>query len=329
MKYIVNNSTDPRYNLALEEYAFKNLNLMDDYIILWRNVPSIIIGRNQCIFEEVNYQYVTEKNIDVVRRISGGGAVYHDLGNLNFSLITRVDKMERIDYKKYLDIIINSLDKLGIKCKLSERNDITLDGKKISGVAQSISRGRLLNHGTLLYNSNLDALSKSLYIKKGKIETKAAKSVQSKVANINDYLKSNMDILEFRDLLVKYIFEYKKSPMLKYELTKEDKTLIDSLIQNKYNTWEWNYSKSPKFHYENSKEFDDILLNARINVEDGLIKECKLYGNISGTKNVRGFEESLIGLKYERNEIINHIKNIDITKYFGEVSKDDLLSILF
>jgi lipoate-protein ligase A len=329
MKYIENNSTNPRYNLALEEYAFNNFDLKDDYVILWRNEPSIIIGRNQCTLEEINSQYTTENKINVVRRITGGGAVYHDLGNLNFSFITKVDRIEQIDFKKYTYPIINALGKLGVECELSGRNDLTIDGKKFSGIAQSIKRGRLLNHGTLLFNSNLDNLGKSLKVKKGKIESKGAKSVRSRVTNINDYLKSDIDILEFRDLILKYLFEYEQSPIIKYELTNEDKNAIESLMQNKYNTWEWNYGKSPKFNYNSSKRFDAGLLDVRINVEAGLIKDCKIYGDFFGTEDVGKFEELLVGLKYEKDDINTVIKDMDISRYFGNISKDDLLNILF
>lgn len=329
MKYVENNSIDPRYNLALEEYAFKNFDLKDDYVILWRNGPSIIIGKNQCTLEEINSQYVSENNINVVRRITGGGAVYHDLGNLNFSFITKVEKLEKIDFKKYTVPVINALGKLGVQCELSGRNDLTLDGKKFSGVAQSIKKGRLLHHGTLLFNSNLDALSKALNVKKEKIESNGAKSVRSRVTNINDYLKSDIDVLEFRDLILKYLYEYEKSPIIKYELTKDDIVAIDSLMQKKYNTWEWNYGKSPKFNYKNSKKFDVGFLEVRINVEAGLIKNCKIYGDFFGTDDVKNFEELLIGLKYEKNDINTALKDIDITRYFGNVLKDDLLNVLF
>jgi lipoate-protein ligase A len=329
MKYVENNSTNPRYNLALEEYAFKNFDMKDDYVILWRNEPSIIIGKNQCTLEEINSQYVSENNIHVIRRITGGGAVYHDLGNLNFSFITKADKMEKIDFKKYTYPVINALGKLGVDCELSGRNDLTLDGKKFSGIAQSITKGRLLNHGTLLFNSHLETLSKALIVKKEKIESKGIKSVRSRVTNINDYLKSDIDVLEFRDLILKYLYEYEKSPVMKYELTKEDKDGIDNLMQNKYSTWEWNFGESPKFNYKNSKKFDAGILDVRINVEDGLIKSCKMYGDFFGTCDVRNFEVLLVGLKYEKNAINNVIKDIDITRYFGKISKDDLLNILF
>lgn len=328
MKFIKNNSTDPRYNLALEEYAFKNLDLKDDYVILWRNEPSVIIGKNQCALEEINSQYISENSIDMVRRLTGGGAVYHDLGNLNFSFITQAGSLEEIDFKKYTFPVINALDKLGVKCELSGRNDLTIDGKKFSGIAQSIAKGRVLNHGTLLFDSKLDTLSKALNVKKEKIESKGLKSVRSRVTNIKDYIKKDIDIFEFRNLIFKYLFEYEKSPMIKYELTEEDKEAIDSLMQGKYSSWAWNYGKSPKFNFKNSKKFDAGILDVRINVEDGLIDSCKMYGDFFGTEDVAKFEELLIGLKYEKEDISRVLMDVDITSYFGKVSKNDLLDLL-
>jgi lipoate-protein ligase A len=328
MKYIKNNSTDPRYNLALEEYAFKNLDLKDDCVILWRNEPSVIIGKNQCALEEINSQYISENSIHIVRRLTGGGAVYHDLGNLNFSFITKVGSLEEIDFKKYTFPVINALGKLGVKCELSGRNDLTIDGKKFSGIAQSITKGRVLNHGTLLFDSKLDTLSKALNVKKEKIESKGLKSVRSRVTNIKDYLEKDIDIFEFRDLIFKYLFEYEKSTMIEHELTEEDKEAINSLMQEKYSSWAWNYGKSPKFNFKNSKKFDAGILDVRINVKDGLIESCKMYGDFFGTEDVAKFEELLTGLRYGKEDISRVLMDMDITSYFGKVSKNDLLDLL-
>lgn len=328
MKYIKNDSTDPRYNLALEEYAFKNLDLKDDYVILWRNEPSVIIGKNQCTLEEINSQYVSDNGIHIVRRITGGGAVYHDLGNLNFSFITQVGSLEEIDFKKYTFPVINALDKLGVKCELSGRNDLTIDGKKFSGIAQSITKGRVLNHGTLLFDSKLDTLGKALNVSKIKLESKGLKSVRSRVANIKDYLETDICIFEFRDLIFKYLFEYEGSPIMEHELTIEDKERISSLMQEKYSSWEWNYGKSPKFNFKNSKKFDAGILDVRINVEDGIVKSCKMYGDFFGTEDIAKFEERLTGLRYEKEDICRALKGIDVASYFGKVSGNDLLDLL-
>lgn len=327
MKYIENNSTDPKYNLALEEYVFKSLDVRDDYVILWRNEPSVIIGKNQCTSEEINSKYVDENNIHVVRRITGGGAVYHDLGNLNFSFITSVQSLGEIDFKKYTIPVINALDKLGVKCELTGRNDLTIDGKKFSGIAQSIAKGRVLNHGTLLFDSKLDTLSKALNVRREKIESKGIKSVRSRVTNIKDYLEKDIEIIEFRNLIFKYLFEYEKSPMIKYELTLEDKAAINLIMQEKYNSWEWNYGKSPKFNYKNSKKYDAGIIDVRINVENGVINSCKVYGDFFGTEDISKFEELFTGIRYERECISTQLSSIELEGYFGKVTKNDLIDI--
>jgi lipoate-protein ligase A len=329
LKYIVNNSNNPRYNLALEEYAFKHLNRDNDYVILWINEPSIIIGKNQNTVEEVNSAFVKENNINVVRRITGGGAVYHDLGNLNFSIITSTNGVEKIDFKKYNIPIIKSLEKLGIQCELSGRNDMTIDGKKFSGIAQSIWKKRVLNHGTLLFDSKLDVLSNALNVKQDKIESKGVKSVKSRVTNIRPYLTEDVDILTFKELLLKYIFEMEGQPLEEYKLTKEELNNIQKLVDEKYGTWEWNYGESPDFNYKNYKRFPFGAIEVRLQVGNGFIEDCKIYGDFFGTEDVGKLENKLKGIKYEVDEIEKVIEDEPIEKYFGNISKEEFLSFLF
>lgn len=330
MKYIENYSTDPRYNLALEEYVFTNLNLDDSsYVLLWINEPSIIIGKNQNTIEEIKMDFVKENNINVVRRITGGGAVYHDLGNLNFSFILKEDSLGQIDFKKYTIPVLKALEKLGIPCELSGRNDITIEGKKFSGVAQSVKRGRVLNHGTLLFNSELDVLSKALNVKRDKIESKGVKSVSSRVTNIKPYVKEDIDIFEFRELVLKNIFEYENKPVEIYKLTEEDQEAIQKMVEERYGTWEWNFGRSPKFNYKGYKRFEGGGVEVRLQIVKGLIDNCKIYGDFFGKEDIGQLEDKLRGIRYEETAIKQALRDFPVGDYLGRITKEDFLSCMF
>lgn len=327
MKYILNNSLNPYFNLALEEHIFKTVGMDDDFIILWQNDKTIVIGRHQNTIEEVNSDFVKENNINVVRRITGGGAVYHDLGNLNFSFITGYDKNDKIDYKKYTIPVINALDKIGIKAELSGRNDLTIDGKKFSGNAQSLHKGRILHHGTLLFNSDLDVVSKALNVKVDKIKSKGIKSVRSRVTNISDYLDKSIEIGEFKDILFKNLFE--ENDLQEYIITEDDLKAINELKDNKYNTWEWIYGKSPKFNFKSSKWFTNGNIEVLLNVKGGIITDCKIYGDFLALYGIDEVEKNICGLQYEENVIENLIKSFDLIKYFGNITLEEVLSCFF
>ncbi|HHZ02378.1 MAG TPA: lipoate--protein ligase [Tissierellia bacterium] len=329
MKFIENTSIDPHYNLAFEEYVFKNLDIDDDIVLLWRNGPSIIVGKNQNTVEEINMEYVRENNIKVVRRVTGGGAVYHDLGNLNFSFIVKTKNNESIDFKTYNIPIIKALEKLNVKCELSGRNDLVIDGKKFSGIAQSIAKGRVLNHGTLLFDSKLDTLSKALNVKRDKIESKGIKSVSSRVTNIKPYLKEDIDILEFKEVLLKNIFEYFNLPVETYELSEKDKENIQKMVDERYGTWEWNYGRSPKFNYKGYNRFPGGAVDVRLFVEEGIINSCKIYGDFFGKEDVRDIENILTGVKYDMDEVENVLKDISMDKYFGKITLEEFMKCIF
>ncbi|HEY4565848.1 MAG TPA: lipoate--protein ligase, partial [Savagea sp.] len=241
--YFIDNKgiTDPRMNLAIEEYAVKTMDVdKDSYLLFYVNEPSIIIGKNQNTIEEINTSFVEDHGIHVVRRISGGGAVYHDHGNLNFSFITKDDGDSFRNFAKFTEPVIEALAQLGVKAELLGRNDILVDGKKISGNAQFATKGRMFSHGTLMFDTEIDTVVKALRVKKDKIESKGIKSIRSRVANISDYLEEPMTIDAFKREILKSVFGGEEN--IQYvEWTEDDWDNIRKLSEEKYQQWEWNY----------------------------------------------------------------------------------------
>lgn len=205
MKYIINHSNDTAFNIALEEYAFKHLLDEDQIFLLWINKPSIIVGRHQNTIEEINRDYVRENGIEVVRRISGGGAVYHDLNNLNYTIISKEDENKAFDFKSFSTPVINTLAQLGVKAEFTGRNDLEIDGKKFCGNAQAYINGRIMHHGCLLFDVDLSVLANALKVSKDKFESKGVKSVRARVTNIINELPKKITVEKFRDLLLEYM----------------------------------------------------------------------------------------------------------------------------
>lgn len=320
--------TDPQINLAIEEYALKNLDINETYLLFYINEPSIIIGKNQNTIEEINTEYVESKGVKVVRRLSGGGAVYHDLGNLNFSFITKDDGESFHNFRKFTEPVVVALKKLGVNAELSGRNDLEVEGRKISGNAQFSTKGRMFSHGTLLLNSEIENVVSALKVKKDKIESKGIKSVRSRVANISEFLTEKLEISEFRSLLLKNIYEGQEE-IPEYVLTEEDWEKINQLSKERYQNWEWNYGKSPKFNLQHSHRFPVGSIDVRLEVNKGVIENCKIYGDFFGVGDVCEIEEKLTGTRYEKGEIEKALTDIDTTHYFGNVSRDEFLNLLY
>lgn len=329
MLTIINEKTDPRYNLALEEYVLKKLPKDNDYILLWQNEPAIIIGRNQNTHEEINSKYVKDHNIHVVRRISGGGAVYHDFGNLNYTFVTNNTRDNLNNFRKFTEPVIKALNSLGVKAEFAGRNDILIDGKKFSGNAQTYYRDRMYHHGTILFDADLDMVAKVLQVKLEKIESKGIKSNRSRVTNILPYLEKPMTIKEFQNYLLTFILGTEDIESKTYHLTEEDYQNIDKLMKEKYATWEWNFGENPDFALTKEKRFAGGKVSFRLDVSEGYIKNVKIFGDFFGKTEVSKLEQVLKGVKFERESVEKLLDIITIEDFFYNITKEDIISLLF
>lgn len=365
MKYIINNSTDPYFNIALEEYCLMQVDPGEDYFFLWQNEPAVIIGKNQNTLEEINSSFIEERGIKVVRRISGGGAVYHDLGNLNFSFISKVDPERGTDFSVFAQPIIKVLGDMGIPAMLLGRNDIIAYDRKISGNAQRLYKTRFLQHGTLLFDVNINDLAEALNPSADKIESKGIKSIRSRVANIRELLQENqkdqkdrkdqeaMDMGEFR----RRIQEGLAGDSEEIVLSPEDLAQVAKTAKEKFASWEWNYGTSPAFNYRNEKRFPGGKLGVFLNVKDGLIKECHFYGDFLSSLDPEDFAASLLGHRYEKSSLEDflakadqadkspkpdslgghgghsdraggHSDGLGLKDYFGGITKEEIIEVL-
>ncbi|QAY66382.1 lipoate--protein ligase [Paenibacillus protaetiae] len=329
MRFIDNNHiTDPTLNLALEEYILRSLPDDDDYLLFYINEPSIIIGKNQNTVEEINAEYVEENGIHVVRRLSGGGAVYHDLGNLNFSFIMKDDGKSFHNFQKFTEPVAAALRKLGVDAELSGRNDLQVGERKISGNAQFSTRGKMFSHGTLLFDSEIDNVVSALKVNKEKYISKATKSIRSRVANIAEFLKEPMTIEQFRQYLLDTIFE-NQTPIPTYELSEQDWANVRKLADERYRNWDWNYGRSPAFNVRQTKRIEGAgTFDVRLQVEEGKIVEAAIYGDFFGRGESAEFADKLVGLRYDANELRNLLSSVDLSYYFGPVTEEEWLTLL-
>ncbi|MEC9485376.1 MAG: lipoate--protein ligase [Candidatus Izemoplasma sp.] len=329
MKTIINHSKDPRFNLALEEYVLKYLDTDEDFVLLWQNENSVIIGRNQNTVEEIHADYIKQHNVNVVRRITGGGAVYHDLGNLNFSFITKNLKDNLNNYRKFTDPVIKALNSLGVPAAFAGRNDIVVEGMKVSGNAQSYYKNKMLHHGTILFDVNLKMIADVLNVKKAKIESKGIKSNRARVTNIKPYLKKQVTVEEFEEQLLKYLLDTTDISKYVYELSQDDLKKIYTLMEEKYATWEWNYGASPEFSMEKVRRYKGGVLEFKFNVKDGTITNLKIYGDFLGSKDLTELEDALIGTNYEEENVRKVLAPMNVSEYFFNITLDDVVDCLF
>ncbi|MGM0612371.1 MAG: lipoate--protein ligase [Bacteroidota bacterium] len=326
MLCIYSPETTPAFNIASEEYLMKNID--QDVFLLYINGPSIIVGKHQNTLSEINVDYVKENNIEIVRRLSGGGAVFHDLGNLNFAFIKKGEDTNLVDFQKFTIPILDVLRKLNIDAKFEGRNDLTIDGKKFSGNAEHVYKNKVLHHGTLLFSSKMEDLGKALNVNPRKFKDKAVKSVKSRVTNIKEHLEKDMSVDEFAEMLMQDIMQTEPDGK-RYEYTEADKEAIQNLVDQKYGTWEWNFGYSPKYNFSRYTKTQGGHIEVNLDVIDGVIKNAKFFGDFFSSKDIGEIEDALKGIQHNEVKIRKQLEDFNISQYFNKVTLDELVGCLF
>ena len=325
MYVVENTNTKPQYNLALEEHLCRRA-ARDHakFFMLWQNEPSIIVGRFQNTLEEIDAAFVAERGIHIVRRNSGGGAVYHDLGNINYSFVTPdVSEVEEFDFAFFTQPIIEALAVLGVRAELSGRNDLAVDSKKVSGGAQYRSGGVTLHHGTLLYDVDLTVLSQALRPSEDKFESKAVKSVRSRVSNILPYLPTPLPVAEFQARLQQSI-----EGLVPLTLEKDALEEVEALQREKYATWEWNFGNSPRFTERKKRRFPWGGIEAFLIVEEGMVAGCSFRGDYFGSVDCEALVACLVGQSYSKTSVQKALSGFDTRALFAGSSAEDLIELL-
>lgn len=323
MKYIVNKSNNPAYNIALEAYAFRELLSEDEIFILWINEPAIIIGKHQNTIQEVNKEYIDAHGIHVARRLSGGGAVYHDLNNLNYTIISNKSEEGAFDFKTFSQPVIETLADLGVKAEFTGRNDLEINGKKFCGNAQAYYKGRMMHHGCLLFDVDMTVLGDALKVSKDKIESKGIKSVRARVTNIIDELPEKITVNEFSDKILAKMKETYPD-MTEYVLSEDELAKIQKSADDQFGNWDWVYGKAPEYTIERNVRYPAGKINTFANVEKSIIKNIKIYGDFFGIKDVQDIEELLVGTRYENKDVLEKLKTIDTTQYFSGMTVEEV-----
>lgn len=318
--FITHDNHDPYFNLASEEYLLRQKG--GYYIYLWVNSPAVIVGINQNTLQEVNLGFTQDNGIKVVRRQTGGGAVYHDLDNICYTVIAPFDK-DADNYRKFTAPVIEYLNSIGVKAEFSGRNDITVDGKKISGNAQTVADGRIMHHGTLLFHTDMSVLSSALKPNKLKMESKGIKSVRARVGNIYDYLPVKTSAAEF----LKGLSEFFKKSCTEYVFNEEDVAAINKLVEDKYSRYEWNVGRSPKGENSFEAKFDFGMFRMDFDTEKGLMKNVKITGDFFSVKPVGELEKLLEGTRFDKASFARVTENL--SDYIVNGNGSDLTEKIF
>lgn len=335
MQYLAMQTHDIRTNLATEEYLMNSGVMTPPFMLFYIEKPCIIVGRNQNTVEEINEDYCKQHGITITRRLSGGGAMYQDLGNLCFSFIVPADRQRFGDFKTLVQPIVDALHEMGATgAEVTGRNDIVIDGKKFSGNAMYTRNGKTFCHGTLMFDVDTDAVAGALKVPKDKIESKGIKSVRSRVTNLKPYLKpefQNLDTAGFRDELIKRIYhvdDLSQAQINEYQLTAKDQQAIHQIETERYRDWNWVFGQSPAFTVKKRKHFDAGTIDARFEVQDGKIQMAKIYGDFFGVEDVHQLEKALIGKPYDVDSITKVLQSFDLNKFFNGIPANDVIELI-
>ena len=323
MRYLVNDCTDACRNMAFDEFALESLPLDEPVFYLWRNAPSVIIGLNQSAYAEVNLPYLQEHGIALARRVTGGGAVYHDLQNLNYTIVGKSRDLNA-DYPEYLHMVVDALRQMGVPAELSGRNDIMVDGRKCSGYAKRVWKDRLMVHGTLMFDVDLETLQEVLSVPGSKMAASGIASVRSKVANLREYLPQICDVLALKDALHRILAGADTEvPM---DASKQE--AIDRMADEKFRTWDWIYGKSPEAQFRASQKFACGTVEVCWSVRHGLLEDVRFSGDFLGNLPAEGLAARLNGLRYEQNSISAALNGAGVSDYFDGLGPDELTELL-